>query len=213
MATLTGHQKRFAGWQKCMPPKTQYLVEQVLTRIVPEFEKNNFAWHSIDSKRVGANTIPLQRKSGNNWPTVELYFLKGVWGPRFRITFSELPETCRSIESSNIPREEAAAQFGSAYFYLERNIWHDGRDSEFGFNWMLLLLPAPSTVLRLIRYLFNWRKFLDSEVDAAIALLPILFEIFDKGIPQEWIDHDFGKINDHVMLIHSWKRLDKLKNP
>ncbi|MDZ4211148.1 MAG: hypothetical protein U1C59_05475 [Methylotenera sp.] len=151
----------------------------------------------------------MQRREGVNWPTVEIYFFKGVWGPRFRITFSTLPEVCHSIESEEIPREQAAAQYGTAYFFLERGVWKYQDSSVFGFDWMPLLLPTPWKTLQLIRYLFNWRKFLDSEVDAALALLPILFDIFDKGIPQEWIDHEFGQITPHVTLIHSWKLWDE----
>jgi hypothetical protein len=73
MAALTGHKKRFAGWQKCAPQKTQYLVEQVLARIVPEFEKYGFVWCS-DNSGVGANSILLQKREGDEWPTVGIDF-------------------------------------------------------------------------------------------------------------------------------------------
>lgn len=208
------HKKRFAGWRRRMPPKTQYLVDQVVARVVPEFEQHGFTWYSDfggdNPPRIGANAIPLQRREGQSWPTVEVYFFKGRCGPLFRITFSSLPEICRSIESEEIQREQAAAQYGPAYFFLQRGVWNDHRDSEFGFNWAPLLLPTPAKLLRLICYLLNWRKFLDSEVDAALALLPVLFDIFDRGIPQEWLDHDFGRVTPNVTLIHSWKQWAKM---
>jgi len=204
------HKQRFAGWRRRMPRKTtKYLVDQVVGRIVPEFERRGFVWYpdfaGNNSQEIGANEIPLQRREGTEWPTVQITFLKGVWGPRFRIGFSALPEVCKNPVSSFIPREQAVAVYGPAYFFLKRAIWMDFRDSEFGFDWMPLLLPTPFKIFRLIRYLLNWRKFLDSEIDAALTLLPILFDIFDKGIPQAWIDHGFGRITPHVMLIHSWK--------
>jgi hypothetical protein len=203
------HKRRFTGWRKRMPQKTQYLVDQVLGRLVPEFERHGFVWYpdfaGNDPQEIGANEIPLQRRSGEEWPTVQICFLKGGWGPRFRITFSSLPEICKTVSKGEVSREMAIAVYGPAYFHLQRGIWKDRDSSEFGFNWMPLLLPTPGKFFRLIRYLINWRRYLDSEVDAALALLPVLFDIFDQGIPQEWIEHGFGSITSHVMLIHSWK--------
>ena len=208
------HKKRFAGWRRRMPRKTtQYLVDQVVARIVPEFERRGFVWYpdfaGNNLQEIGANEIPLQRREGAEWPTVQITFLKGVWGPRFSIAFSALPEVCKNPIRSAIPRERAIVVYGPACFDLCRGVWKDFRDSVFGFDWMSALLPTPRQILRLIRYLFNWRKFLDSEVDTALALLPVLFDIFDQGIPQEWINHDFGRITSNVMLIHSWRLWDK----
>lgn len=211
MAALIGHKKRFAGWRRRMPRKTtQYLVDQVLARIVPEFERHGFVWYpdfaGNDPQEIGANEIPLQRRKGKDWPTVQITFLKGAWGPRFRITFAALPEICKNPIRSAIPRELAIAVYGPAYFFLERNVGRSRDSSIFGFDWLPLLLPTPQKIAQLIRYLLNWRKFLDSEVDAALGLLPVLFDIFDRGIPQKWLDHDLGYVTQNVMLIHSWKR-------
>lgn len=205
------HKKRFDGWLRRMPPKTQYLVDQVLARIVPEFEKHGFVWYpdfaGNDPQEIGANEIPLQRRAGEAWPTVQIDFPRGR--AYFRINFSALPEICRNPVRNAIPREQAIVTYGPAYFDLRRGIWDDHRDSEYGFNSISLLQPTPLMLFRLLRYQFNWRKFLDSEVDATLALLPVLFDLFDRGIPQEWIDHDFGRITPNVMLIHSWKRCEK----
>jgi len=210
------HKQRFTGWRRRMPRKTtQYLVDQVVARIVPEFERHGFVWYpdfaGNDPQEIGANEIPLQRREGADWPTVQITFLKGAWGPRFRIMFSALPKICKNPIRDATPREQAIAVYGPAYFFLERGVWKDLDSSVFGFDWMPLLLPTPRNVFRLIRYLLNWRKFLDSEVDAALALLPVLFDIFDRGIPQEWIDHDFGRITPNVTLGGSWRRLDELQ--
>jgi hypothetical protein len=37
-----------------------------------------------------------------------------------------------------------------------------------------------------------------------LELLPELFDIFERGIPAAWLEHGFGYITPHVMLIHSW---------
>lgn len=208
------HKKRFAGWRKRAPHKTQYLADQVLDRLVPEFERHGFVWYADfaveNSREIGANEIPLQRRTNEEWPTVQIRFYS-KWGPRLHIDFSALPEICRSPLRSSIPREAAIAVYGPACFSLRRGIWKDNQDSEFGFNWMPLLLPTPAKLFRLFRYIFNWRKYLDSEVDAALTLLPILFDIFDRGIPQEWIEHGFGSITPNVMLTHSWKLWESRK--
>lgn len=210
MATLTGHRKRFFGWKKRMPAKTQYLIDQVLNRVVPEFEKHGFIWYpdfaDNNPQEIGANEIPLQKRQGDSWPTVQIYFVPK--GPFFRFHFSALPAFCRNPVRNNIPRQQAIVFYGPASFELLRGA-STGRqlDSIFGIDIFFFLFFGFS---RLVRYVLNWRKFLDSEVDAAIALLPILFDIFDRGISQEWINHEFGKINDHVMLISSWKRWDEL---
>jgi hypothetical protein len=204
------HKKRFANWRRRMPLKTQYLVNQVVARILPEFEKQGFVWYpdfaGNNPQEIGANEIPLQRREGYEWPTVQVTFLTGVWGAQFRLAFSALPEVCRNPGRSAIPREKSIAAYGPAYFFLVRGAKKYEDSSMFGFDWMSLFVPTPSKLIRLIRYLINWRNFLDSEIDEALALLPMLFDIFDRGMPQEWLDRDFGCVTQHVMLINSWKR-------
>jgi hypothetical protein len=185
----------------------QYLIDGVLTKIVPELERSGFVWYSDfagnDPREVGGNEIPLQRRVADVWPTVQIYFFKGK-GPRFRITFAALPQICRSPVKSGIPRARAVAQYGPAYFYLKRK----NHNSEFGFDWTPLLIPSPARVIRLVRYLYNWRRFLDSEVAAAVALLPELLELFDRGIPESWLVRPRGPVTDHVTLVHSWSIWD-----
>ena len=49
------------------------------------------------------------------------------------------------------------------------------------------------------------RHYLDSEVDKAVSLLPVLFDLFDRGIPPAWLVADFGYVAKHVMLMGSWR--------
>lgn len=206
---------RFIRWRERTAPKTRYLVDAVLQRIAPEFEKHGFVWYpdfaGDDAREIGANEIPLQQRLGSEWPTVQIYFYKGNWGPRFRIAFAALPEMCRSLIQPQVPRDRAVAQYGPAYFYLSRGKWRDYRDTEFGFNWMPMLLPRPSDVMRLVAYSSNWKRYLDAEVAAALALLPGLFELFDKGIPTEWVMRARGPVSEHVRLVHSWKIWDSYR--
>lgn len=78
------HKKRFENWRRRMPLKTQYLVNQVVARILPEFERQGFVWYpdfaGNNPQEIGANEIPLQRREGDEWPTVQITFLTGVWG-------------------------------------------------------------------------------------------------------------------------------------
>ncbi|WP_157278056.1 hypothetical protein [Methyloversatilis thermotolerans] len=196
------HKQRFMGWRKRMPEKTRYLVDRVLERVVPEFERHGFVWNP--EFQAGANVLPLQKSEGENWPTVELIFIPT--GPFFKINFSALPVFCQSPQEQDIPRSRAGVIAGPLSMTLHRGVWEDQKDSEFGFNFLPLLFFSP---VRFMRYQFDWRKFLNSEVDAAAALLPYLFDIFDKKTYIEWMDHPFGSINKHVFLSMSWKiRLD-----
>jgi hypothetical protein len=196
---------RFLNWRRRAPPRMRYLVDSVLGRIVPALEREGFVWYADfagnDPQEIGGNEIPLQRRgTADVWPTVQIYFYRGIRSPLFRIAFSGLPRICRSPVKSGIPRERAVAHYGPAYFFLHRKNYN----SEFGFNWMLLLIPSPRNIVRLIRYLYNWRQFIDSEVQSAADLLPELIELFDRGIPEEWLLRPRGPVTDHVTLVHSW---------
>jgi hypothetical protein len=197
------HKQRFDGWRKRTNLKTQYLVDQVLKRIVPEFEKQGFVWYpdfgGINTHGIGPNIIPLQRRHGERWPTVELYFYKEVLSPKFRIEFCELPEFCKNPQERCIQRIDSTVGSAPGRFYLTRGRWDDARDSVFGIETFLMFGP------RAIRYLFNYRTFLDSEIEDLLRILPILFEIFDKGIPHAWIEHPFGRITKNVEIMTSWK--------
>jgi len=92
---------------------------------VPKFEERGFKWYPDyaggDPTQVGANTIPLQRRSGPAWPTVEIRFDKYL-RPFFHVDFTMLPPMCKrltedgSVES--IPREKANVAQGLGCFCL-----------------------------------------------------------------------------------------------
>jgi len=194
------HKQRFMGWRKRMPENTRYLVDRVLERVVPEFERHGFVWRP--DFQVAANVIPLQKEVGIDWPTVEIRFVPK--GPFFRIEFSALPELCEDIEHRIIRREEANLASAPAWFFLCECCNENGQcKSEFGFQgWLPSVTLSP---VKTIRYLADWRQVLDSEVGAALILLPVLLNIFDKDMCRDWRDHPFGYVNEHVFMSMSHK--------
>jgi hypothetical protein len=208
---LSNHKRNFERWRKRLPANTGYRVAQVLARIVPAFEAKGFGWYPDfaggDPVQIAANEIPLQRRKGAEWPTVQLAFHKHG-RPWFQIHFAALPEVCRRLNGAghyvSVARKNAIAVEGPAYFGLRRGRWGDYQDAQFGFDW-LTMFPVPVGLARFIRYRLATYSYLDSEIDAALALLPDLFHIFDQGIPGDWLEHGFGYVTPHVMLVHSWK--------
>ena len=65
---MAGHRKRFERWRNKLPERARFLVDQVLARIVPEFEAKGFQWYDDfaggNTKEIGHNEIPLQRREG-----------------------------------------------------------------------------------------------------------------------------------------------------
>lgn len=192
------HKQRFMGWRKRMPERTRYLVDRVLERLVPEFEKHEFVWRP--DYKVGVNVIPLQKMGPADWPTVEIRFIKGAI---FRIEFSTLPEHCKDASGKVVQRIDANLACAPLWLFLCKDKLERVDTSVFGFPGALpALVSSPMCMLRYIR---NWRQYLNSEVDAAVAMLPYLFEIFDKKTYIEWMDRPFGQINEHVFLSISQK--------
>ena len=194
----TDHKKRFVDWRKTLPLRTSYLVEGVLNRVVPEFETRGFVWYPDyaggSPNSIASNTIPLQRRQGRVWPTVQLHFAERN-RPRFSLHFAELPETCHGmgrLGSEPLPREEASIGCGPACFMLCKGK-STKRDGEFGSYWFS---PWP-------------RRRLDADLDEVVGLLPILFELFDRGIPEPWSASSPGHVHKHVRLEFSWTNFEK----
>jgi hypothetical protein len=161
----------------------------VLGQVVPEFEAKGFAWYPDyaggDSTQIGANEIPLQRRSGGVWPTVQIPFDKR-FGPNFHVDFAALPPICKQWTSAgyiDIPREKAIVVNAPASFALckgrERNF-----DCQYGYNWFTLF-P---------------RRHLNAEIECLQGLLPTLFELFDRGIPETWYKHEYGYVTKHILV-------------
>lgn len=196
---MADHRKRFERWRNKLPVHTRYLVDQVLERIVPVFEAKGFQWYGDfargDSKEVGCDEIPLQLREGEQWPTVQIRFSRRRW-PEFFIDFAMLPPVCQrwGIDEHqpwtkiDVPRDKAIVAYAPAYFRLSKGERH-GVNGSFGYSWFSL---------------FPRRK-LDAEVGEAMSLLPVMFDLFDQGIPEAWLTHDKPwYVNKHVMLSGSW---------
>lgn len=216
---MASHRRRFERWRSKLPKHTRYLVDEVLARIVPEFEARGFKWYDDfaggDPNEVAHNEIPLQRREDDQWPTVQIRFGRDT--PWFSIYFAMLPPVCRRmLATEDIPREKAIVVYAPAYFMLCRGKYKN-LDGEFGhaFSMVNLFLFLPMLIAGLIgrdlrhtindvRFIVSPRRFLDAEISQAVSLLPDLFNLSDKGIPEAWLTHDFGYVDRHVMLMGSW---------
>lgn len=202
MPPSIGHRKRFERWRTRLPKHTAYLVDQVLSRIVPEFEARGFQWYDDfaggDPKEIGWHDIPLQRRTGTVWPTVQILFARSR--PFFNVDFACLPPVCRTnFGRIEIPREMAIVVYAPVNFRL-LNGKSSGDICSFGYKCFSV---SP-------------RRKIDAEVDKVMGLLPFLFELFDRGIPDDWLTHDYGKVGKYFSLEGSWyldeRRRDKIRS-
>jgi hypothetical protein len=167
--------KRFDRWRQRLPENTMYLTGLVIDDIVPVFRTQGFDrfpdYAGGSTFAVGPNCIPLQRRSGLEWPTVELLFDKRS-RPTLGVTFAMLPEVCcRQTEHGpkEISRLEANVVEGLAYFALCKG-QRSNFDCSFGYRGFAL----------------RPKSKLDSEVAALRSLLPWLLGVLEKGIPDAW---------------------------
>ena len=187
---MSDHRKRFDRWRRLAPKQTKYMIEQVLDRLIPVFAANGFVWYADyaagDPDEIGANTIPLQIRSGLLWPTVEIR-LPGTQAPCFSIYFSALPDPCRRFGLEPVPRERAIVIYAPAYFMLCKGR-HRNLDGQFGYRYFSLR-PASK---------------IDREVATALELVPEIFRLFEEGIPSTWLTRQFGYVSKHIRLVGSW---------
>jgi hypothetical protein len=178
--------KRFERWRRTLPKNTAYLVSLVVDKVVPLFEARGFDrfrdYAAGSTFAVGPNCIPLQRRSGAEWPTVEILFHKRG-APCLGVTFGVLPEICHRLSLAEhrwieIPRADASVVEGTAFFSLCKG---SGRnfDRNFGYRWLSL---SP-------------KRKLDKEIETLISLLPWLFDLFDRGIPPMWFEQRTGYVD------------------
>jgi hypothetical protein len=169
------HVKRFTQWRATLPENSLYLTNLVNDLIVPEFHRVGFQhfpdYAAGSAAAVGPNCLPLQRRTGEEWPTVEIWFDRRK-RPSLGVHFAALPEICFRVAEQGyeeIPRIEANVTEGVAFFSLckgrRRNF-----DCSFG----------------IISFSFWPKRKLDEEVANLRALLPWLFGAFEKGIPDTW---------------------------
>ena len=170
--------------------------------IVPAFQAQDFNrfrdYAGGSTFAVGPNCIPLQRRSGSEWPTVEILFDKRN-RPALGVTFALLPEYCRRWSLTEhrwmeIPRTEANVVEGPASFALCKG--HGGyNNGNFGYYYWALY-P---------------RRKLCKEVGSLKSLLPWLFDLFDNCIPRTWLERPQGYVGEHAFLVASWKIIDRLE--
>jgi hypothetical protein len=181
--------KRFERWRRDLPDKAADLVTLVLEQIVPDFRGAGLErfgdYAGGSSFAVGPNCIPLQRRSGSEWPTVEIQFDKRQ-RPVLGVVFARLPEVCmRHAEAgtTKIPRLDANVVEGPVFFTLCKG---EGRslDCNFGYHGFVL---RPQHKLR-------------EEIAALKSLLPWLLRILDEGIPEEWTKKQPGYVDRHAFL-------------
>ena len=93
------------------------------------------------------------------------------------------------LDTEDIPRERATVNCAPAYFRLTKGRRFGdgffGSGGLFGYSFFSL---SP-------------RRKLDAEVSEVVSLLPTLFDLFDKGIPEAWLTQKFGYVDKHVMLM------------
>jgi hypothetical protein len=171
----TDQLKRFDRWRQRLPENTAYLVALVVDEIVPLFRERGFDrfpdYAAASTFAVGPNCIPLQRRSGPEWPTVEILFDKRS-RPTLGVHFAMLPEVCCRLTEhgpKEIPRIEANVMEGLVFFSLCKG-QHTNFDGNFGYRGFTL----------------RPKRKLDGEIAALNLLLPWLFSVLEKGIPEAW---------------------------
>ena len=186
--------ERFERWRKKLPPDSRLFVDLVLEQIVPLFTASGYVRlteyggkHYLDAS--AARTIVFQRQSGADWPTVELRFVD-LGRPKLVVDFSLLPETCTRVDNGSpisIPRSNAIASEGHAYFRLMRN----RRRSNDGIFGISTLWPW-----------FRRQAKLYKEVSELRELCAWLIGRFSNGIPQQWTEKGTPSRVDK----HAWRQ-------
>ena len=181
--------KRFDRWRQRLPENASYLVALVIDEIVPVFRERGFDrfpdYAAGSALAVGSNCIPLQRRSGLEWPTVEILFDKRG-RPALGVSFAMLPEVC-CRQTENGPKEilrlEANVVEGPAFFTLCKGR-RTNFDCDFGYRWFAL----------------RPKRKLDVEIATLKSLLPWLLNILEEGIPEFWYRKHPGYVGEYAHL-------------
>ena len=180
----------FERWRRKLPEDTAFLIDQVLEKVIPDFEAQGFAWHEDYAggrfSEVGASTIPLQRRLKEEWPTVVIDF--GERGqPWFSVYFGIIQSVNYRLDGKVYHREHAIVCYAPAYFFLKKN-------------------DKPGSGMFGLTHGWHYdpKKKIESEIAECRKLLPIVFGLFDNGIPDSWLTSKFGKVAPHIWLMGSW---------
>lgn len=181
--------KRFEQWRQRLPENATYLTSLIIDEIVPIFREQGFDrfadYAGGSAYAVGPNCVSLQRRSGSEWPTVEIVFDKRC-RPALGINFTMLPEVCwreTGHGTQKILRIEANVAEGPAFFILCKGK-RTNFDCDFGYRW-LALRP---------------KSKLDGEVAILKSLLPWLFNVLEMGIPDAWYRKSPGYVSQYAFL-------------
>lgn len=166
---MSDQRRRFKRWRATRPNRVQYLADLILAEIVPLFEQERFVWYPDyaggDIQQVSNSCIPLQRREGEFWPTVEIAFDRRD-RPSFYLDFALQPPNCRRYTKDGweaVAQSDAALVDGYAIFRAK------------GTNWL-----APDRFGYL--YLSLWpRRRLRKDVAVMARRLPEIFRVFDSG--------------------------------
>lgn len=197
----TGQLRRFDRWRRNLPENTAYFVSRIVDDIVPAFLEQGFGRYSDyaggSTYAVGANCIPLQRRAGIEWPTVEILFDR-KYRPSIGVNFALLPEGCVRPELNGdkaIPRMEANVVEGPAFFSLCKGC-HKNFDCNFGCTGFVL----------------RPRNRIDREIEQLQSLLPWLFDCFEHEILKSWYDRSPGYVAKHAFLSRASQTFSKLRH-
>lgn len=183
---------RFDRWRQMVPAVTGNLVQRVLDELVPPFEQAGFGRYGDyaggNPDVVGANCLPIQRRVGPCWPTVEIQFDRRR-RPSFNVVFAALPEACVRQSASGaatIQRFEANVTEGTAHFLLCK-----GRKRQFDCTFGVRGL-----------HLFVSRQ-LDVDMEHAFERSKYLIRLLEAGLPPEWLDFPAGYVSEFVFKMRS----------
>ena len=182
--------KNFERWRRKVPEDTAVLLDQVLEKVIPDFKAQGFSWYGDYAggkfSEIGPNTVPLQRRTTEEWPTVEFHFDQGG-EPRFSVYFGVIQPVNYRLDGKVYHRDHAIVCYAPAYFLLKKN------DK-----------PGSGIFGLTHGWYYDSNKKIESEIAECRKLLPIVFELFDNGIPDGWLTSNFGKVAPHIWLMGSW---------
>lgn len=195
----------FYRWLSQKSSETRYLAEQVFELIESTLVGKGFGYVV-----GGANSLVLQNKSSENWPTVEFRF-DNRGRPYFWIEFSILPPVCKRMEEhylTEIPRVEANVREGVVSFSLiKKGRWYP--NDGFGYPGLIYSVLF-FRLFSMLHFKFFAHNFLDHEVNIARKRIVEMLNVFEGGIDHEWYTNPPESIGLHVIRTQSWAESEKL---
>lgn len=199
---------RFTRWRLKLSSITRFLVDEVCLRVVPLFESHGFEWLKTNDPPAyrNLNYLTFLRRQDEDWAVVVIKF--AGWGrPWLMFEMSVLPPVCRQLKNDEIvliPRQEAYLTNGPVVVRLAK-----GRFPSADLFGMVINDCLTRRPWALIRYALDRKAYIKYEVDQAVSLLPLVFKLFDEGIPAKWYAGEWGHLDDHFVLVDSWQLAER----